>query len=729
MWNHEIIQENMHFQHLVSLLTLICFVSAAKLYRFFGDNVYQTTSCLTYLSEYVSFCDTSETSDLRSCFCTNENALASMVGCWAAIGKMNDEAMDYYIKYCKEANISITVADMNNAYTKYIAEAVSLYDIDDFNRTQIVERPIKLNLTLALAYYEADWKFQSNLDRSFYYGLGSVGYWVVIFSMAAVTNWSLRICPCLRLTSNGPISKLWRKILTLPALLERKRNDYKECFGVFDFLVPSRLETLIVLGFIVLEFGFSCGQVRRVTRDPSFPDKCIAIFKYLVDRTGIIGTVLLPMVLVLSQRNCLLQWLTRWKHSTFITYHRWLSRIVVVLFFLHSIFWSAIFLMSKTYSKNMRELYIILGTVATICGGIICFQSLLCIRRKAYEAFYVIHIILAIGLIVGSWYHLVNLGYMQFIYIAIGIWTFDRVVRLGRILYFGFPKAEVTLVEHETLRVVVPKPKHWKAVPGGYIWIHFCHGWSFWQAHPFTFLQSTTNKNKIVLLCKIKKGVTNSVAERLILLPSRKLSCRVCVEGPYGGPCLVGRYSNVVYLAGGNGIPGMFAEAYHTAKKAIASKQKIKLIWVICDAKSVSWMFEELEALKNTKVQTTIFITKPGFRASKELHSMIAGVNSDSASSLDKDDNSKISDKRVHVYEYEDVIQQLRIFFPHISFKTGRPCISSLVQLEIDECSESAAFVACGHPVMVDDLRATVVESIYRTEKRIDFFDQLQVWA
>lgn len=53
-----------------------------------------------------------------------------------------------------------------------------------------------------------------------------------------------------------------------------------------------------------------------------------------------------------------------------------------------------------------------------------------------------------------------------------------------------------------------------------------------------------------------------------------------------------------------------------------------------------------------------------------------------------------------------------------------------LVRETLAKSKGSVAFVACGHPLMVDELRYQVARSLNEAQgKRVDFFEQLQVWA
>ncbi|KAF3986430.1 hypothetical protein FT663_04560 [Candidozyma haemuli var. vulneris] len=713
-------------------LALLAVAEAAHgaIYEFYGNDAYQFYGCTSYLSTEATFCKASKGRHRdNSCYCKDKNAVASLVGCMDDIGKKNKGALEYVIKYCKDYNVSLTVDELNKSYGYYKDNAKFPSDIEGFNKTKMVDSPIRSNVSSAKAYYESEYIFLGNFDRAMYYGAGALGYWALMFLIAIIANWSVVIFPSLRMSFNGPISKAWRKYITLPALVRRKKNDHQKNLGLFNFLVPSRMESLIVFGFFWLVFGSCCGQIRIVPNDPVFPQSSIALMRIIADRTGIMGTVLLPLLFLIGGRNNFLQWLTRWKFSTFIMYHRWIARLTVLLVFIHSVLYSAIYVKRGRYAYSMRKTYIIYGILATSCGGTICFQGLLFLRRKAYEIFLVVHIILAVGWVVGAWHHLKEFGYLPIIYATVAVWAFDRFVRIVRMVWFGFPKARITLVEDETLRVVVPRPKYWHSVPGGHAWLYFCRSWYFWQSHPFTFLESTTEDNSIVFLCKVKKGLTAKLGKELALLPGKTLTCRVSVEGSYGESCPVSKHSSAVFLAGGNGIPGIYSEIYDLARRSIDnSKQMLKLVWIIREPKSVAWMFEEMEALRHTKIYTTIYITRPDLGGNEELSSMLSR-RLETSSSDDQEDKEKKLEKEEYTFVSDDLVNQLRDHFPHIDFKVGRPSITDIVQEEIDECSHSAAFVSCGHPAMVDDLRRSVVEKIDTTNKRIDFFEQLQVWA
>ncbi|KAG7191452.1 uncharacterized protein KQ657_003128 [Scheffersomyces spartinae] len=528
----------------------------------------------------------------------------------------------------------------------------------------------------------------------------------------------------MRLT--GPISNNFRKYILLPATYGKKRNQELSWLGKLIFmLIPLRWETLVICVFLVLNFVLLFANLYYVENDPLFPTKKGAFNKYVGDRSGIGGTMLTPMLVLFAGRNNILLWLTGWNYATNITFHKWVSRISFLLILIHSICYTVIFVGRGDYKEEMKETYLIWGTVGTAVMGLIMLQAMLQFRRRWYETFVLFHILLAVFYIIGCWYHLADLGYLQMIIPAIALWGFDRVARLVRMFIYGFPEACVTLLgngngidpltkEAATLKVVVPKSDHWRMSPGGHVWIYFLKPTCFWQSHPFTCIESLDGKS-IILYCKVKSGVTYNLFKYLLVSPTKEAKIRVSVEGPYSEPCQYKRTECVSFIAGGNGIPGLYSEVTHLAKKRQPSKGKLKLHWIIRDYGSIMWFYEQLEALKDVQVETTIYLTKP----SQTL------AHFDSNKDTDDDDAEKKSRESVSLD-----IAHLKSCLSHINFVEGKPLVDDIIRNDLEETSKSVAFVACGHPMMVDDARYALVQSLTQNKgKRVDFYEALQVWT
>lgn len=680
-------------------------------YEFYGPTKIAYYSCSYYLPNIGTFCDELESA---TCICLNENAIMTMLGCLAHEGKNDTDGYNFYAESClDDYGVPVNASDLPELYQKYLTEAKNSSEIPGFNLTEPVDYPLivvdeaALD-TLVRAYAE----FLNNYDHSLYYGAGTIAYWLLMMVIAMVCNWGVILFPKTRDVFNGTFSKMVRKYITLPALARRKKNTHQGVWYIFDCLVPSRMETIVIVGFFWFLFIVSAVEIYYVPGDTLFLSKQEALTRYVSDRTGVLSTILVPLVLLYGGRNNFLQWVTRWKFSTMITFHRWMARMVVALAFVHSVGYTWMYIEEGYYAEEMAEEWLIWGVVATACGGLICFQGLLFLRRKAYEVFLILHILLAGFFLIGLWFHVCIMGYSQFVYPCFAIWGFDRFVRVVRILWFGFPTAVVSLLPDNTVKVEVPKPKSWPTISGGHAWIYFGLPLTFWQNHPFTFVDSVEKENTIVFFCKSKKGITATLRKKLQNYPGKTTTLRVGVDGPYGGPSPVSNHSTALYVAGGSGLPGIYSEATAMAKKSKGSERKIKLVWVVREVATVAGFLKELQALKDLELLTVVYLTLPVPEgAMDELFSKT------DLSSVEKD---KEDPKLLSCLEEE---------FPHIEFRSGRPDLKQLLSEEIAEAKLSLAVVTCGHPLLVDDLRYNVVQQIDQTSKRLDFYEQLQVWA
>jgi predicted ferric reductase len=215
------------------------------------------------------------------------------------------------------------------------------------------------------------------------------------------------------------------------------------------------------------------------------------ILAYIGYRTGHIGYALLPLVVLFSSRNNFLLWITNWSYGTYLLLHRWVARIFAVQAIIHSITLLLTYKESGTYPTESVKPYWLWGVVATVLTCAMLVLSLLCFRRVAYEFFLALHIILAVFVIAGCWYHVILMWgynfYDNWLYAAIAIWFFDRAVRVLRVLKNGMRYAHVTEVGDGYVRVDVPGIR-WAAKPGyvGYVGFPTLHPLRPWENHPFS---------------------------------------------------------------------------------------------------------------------------------------------------------------------------------------------------------------------------------------------------
>lgn len=728
----------------LTFCSLLSVISADAPFAFNSKASLALYSCADLIHSTANVCSDPEA---YYCFCSEPVALASLTGCMKLAAYYNDAGFSAAHHYCAAYFKSdITTQMWLGAYQNFTQYGSKVEDIANFNITQQVEVPVivsKDKLAISLRAYDM---FLGNYDRSFYYGIGMIGYWVLVMVVATVIHWTKWFFPGAYKRLTGPFVNRFRRYVTLPATFSRNKTNEQPFLKVLDALLPSRLESLIIFGFMIVVIALNACHYYFVRGDPLFATKKEAMLRYVADRTGITATVNIPLVILFAGRNNICQWITGWNYATFVAFHKWVARFVFTLVTIHAICFSVAYSIEGYYYEEMKEMFLICGTFATVAGGIMLVQGMLVLRRNSYEVFLLFHIALAVLFIAGGWVHVQELGYSVFFYVTTGLWGLDRLVRICRLCFFGCPKAEVALLANETLKVVVPRPKYWKPIPGGHAFLHFMRPTCFWQLHPFTFTTTSSvsagpedilnarENDKIVMYLKVKGGVTHGLYKYLVNHPGRTATIRVSLEGPYGEASQARIFDTAVFIAGGNGIPGLYSEIADLATKSANPKQRLKLHWVIRDYKSLTWFHDELLSLKDSKIECTVHVTQPQLSATEDQPNVVSRSSTEldeNSGAMHENEKAKEDEKVIEKADLNSsVIEDIKSRLGHITFLEGRPSMAEVVKHEIEESNELIAFVACGHPLMVDELRYQIAHSLDDVHgKRVDFFEQLQVWA
>ncbi|KAJ8114247.1 hypothetical protein OPT61_g3827 [Boeremia exigua] len=373
---------------------------------------------------------------------------------------------------------------------------------------------------------------------------------------------------------------------------------------------PTIGQTWYILFFLVLNIAFTAGGYRsfQYPANAWFPDVWQEIMAYISARTGVLAFALAPLVILFSGRNNVLLWLTNWSHSTYMLLHRWVARIFTLQVILHSILEFMLYKRQGSVDAEQKEPYWIWGIVATIACVIMVVVSSLWFRKKSYEIFLIMHIILAVFVLAGSWYHVELLfsrrwGYEFWIYAACAVWFFDRGARVARILKNGMRRAEVTQITEDIVRIDV-KGVRWDARPGKHTYAYFpsLNPLRPWENHPFSILptallrshhhslatsgSSSSSEHETAVDIE-KSGVASAVNARTRSAPARTDTSGVSVyvrkstgltktlathaslltllDGPYpnNSTAAVLRTDRLVLVAGGIGITAVLPFIAH----------------------------------------------------------------------------------------------------------------------------------------------------------------------
>ncbi|CAI6332360.1 unnamed protein product [Periconia digitata] len=380
---------------------------------------------------------------------------------------------------------------------------------------------------------------------------------------------------------------------------------------------PTVGQALWIAGFAVVNVILTAVGYSLYTPNLYFETKEYQILCYVAARTGGLSFALAPLVVLFAGRNNILLWLTNWSHSTFMLLHRWVARFFTLHIILHSLLELVLYQKQGTLTENQSSPYWIWGIIGTIACSIMVVTATLYFRRLSYEIFLIIHIILAVFTIAGSWYHIEirferKWGYEYYMYATCAVWFFDRVLRVLRILKNGMRKAHVTQVADDIMRIDIPGLK-WEAQPGRHTYAYFptVNPLRPWENHPFSviptaLLQSRGHSLGVVSSSQgsqhsstapddIEKSGTSTVTSAPVVTSAAGISLFVrrsagmtralkahaslttLLDGPYPNnkPASVLKTDRLVLLAGGIGITGIlpFLAHHHNVKLHWSVKQ------------------------------------------------------------------------------------------------------------------------------------------------------------
>ncbi|KAJ6441443.1 putative PTR2-Di-and tripeptide permease [Purpureocillium lavendulum] len=250
---------------------------------------------------------------------------------------------------------------------------------------------------------------------------------------------------------------------------------------------------------VVLKFATYFEALSRVNTTvaplPQSKNQSYELTRYIANRAGDLAFANLPLVFLYGGRNNPLLWLSNWSYATYLLAHRWIATILALQVALHSAMWLQIQVKRQAYATSLAKPYWRWGIVGTMAMCLLIPFSILPIRRRWYEIFLVGHIILAIVAIVGAYWHIVHayqhrFGFDLLIYSTMGIWAFDRFVRISRASKNGIKRAYVSRVDDEYIRVDVPRVE-----AHGYCFAYFpTLSWRPWENHPFSVINYTQDE-------------------------------------------------------------------------------------------------------------------------------------------------------------------------------------------------------------------------------------------
>lgn len=162
-----------------------------------------------------------------------------------------------------------------------------------------------------------------------------------------------------------------------------------------------------------------------------------------------------------------------------------------------------------------------------------------------------------------GYFHAREPGEGSYIWPALLVWAFDRVLRLVRVLWNNrvwsgtkYTQATVSKLSADTVRLTFTRRFSWRAGQHVYITLPSISDYPT-QSHPFTIAStpndidgcSETPDKEVVLLIRGREGFT----KRLLAHASQSATqppVTALIDGPYGCPPDLRSYSTAILIAG-----------------------------------------------------------------------------------------------------------------------------------------------------------------------------------
>ncbi|KAG8740672.1 hypothetical protein FRC10_004050 [Ceratobasidium sp. 414] len=421
-----------------------------------------------------------------------------------------------------------------------------------------------------------------------------------------------------------------QKNLILPALSNSAQNA--PILRGLGYL-PSRIMVLFLVFFVGATSVANSIPYKSVQLNNWAINRRQEMMGFVANQAGLISFALIPLTILLSARNNPLLWLTGWSTATMITLHRWVG-------------------INAPIHPSMNVCFPSGGSQRRMDGAMVLEHGRLD-SIQSYEIFLVLHVFLASFTIVVCYYHMTfrfnwRYSYLNWIYVAVGIWLADRSLRFILIWMNGLQgsigqtsgSATAELVPNSVqiiIRLTVfPRLESHLIKPGTYYFAYFptLQPRRPWENHPFLVATwvvpqaqttsdssdrgsvskgSDTKKGEaaaqpairpcVTMLVKPYSGATQTLLDHLLTFDGAT-NIPISLEGPYGEPHPLHLYENVILVAGGIGITPALS---YTRDLSIRGRH-ITLVWASRNA----GLIKSLRSVLPENIKARIYYTGTG---------------------------------------------------------------------------------------------------------------------
>lgn len=641
----------------------------------------------------------------NACYCGQDEFLKSTLSCLDALDpsvKARHSHFKALVSFCKGANLTVSHLDDLD---------VEVPDLPLLTApSSYAARKVKEAFKVPVAQYKNAFRaYRVNMgrdDRGIVLSIGMMCFWFGLVVLRTFFHWTRNIFPSLPHKLDSKPVRWIRKTVTMPPMLTFNHSTPatlgKSRLGsFFTFNLPTRQSTFVLLAFTAVHFGLLFGGLDIVPDNYSIKlDGWGSQYsKALGIRSGWFIVFLMPPMFLFAGRNNFMIQMTGWPLDEFSVYHKWLGRFCFIDLVVHAAAYTWLYIHQNRFTSSWREAYWNHGVASTVFGCIMVFTAAHCFRKLSYEFFLVTHILLAVGFLVGGYYHVYLLGdEIRPYYAVIAIWGFDRAARLARVLLASpFARAKVTYHNGHTIELTITYSKLWKVPAGSYIFVHIVQPMFFWESHPFTVMRSVKNEEEgcIKLFARGMSGMTKRLVDKC-QANNGSIETTVWLDGPYHQYINMDRFKEALFIGGGIGITAPFS----FAQGRIAKGQKdITIHWGIRDTAPLEWFAAEIDYMLQHGVKLYIHVGDE------------SAVSSSNAS-FDSMDKEKL------------IVSTTS----SMNLKQGRMNIAKIVSEAAQNASGPLAVLCCGPGPVNDSTRQAVVANITTSPHYMEYFEESFSW-
>jgi len=241
----------------------------------------------------------------------------------------------------------------------------------------------------------------------------------------------------------------------------------------------------------------------------------------------------------------------------------------------------------------------------------IVFSAFAPIRNLRYEVFVVQHILSFVVFVTLIMLH-IPVYARVYIYLAMGFYGADRLLRTVRLVYRNFAifhrgkngmltcRAHITALPGHATRIIIKDPPLQSWSPGQYVFLSF-PTMSPFQSHPFTIASIPNSRKELTFVVRAKAGFSRRIHKRAVSLlpttaePAKEKSFAVLIDGPYGCPPNLVQYDTLVLIAASTGvtftIPILLSAVDASNPHCV---RRIEFLWIVKAGSHFEWCAAEM---------------------------------------------------------------------------------------------------------------------------------------